>query len=416
MYTPFRQTTASLTALKDLKLVDWLPLLFAVWLMLSVTMPDTVYRAFFHILIYPLTIYLIVDKDNKIIWKDNFVRLFTIFCAYMAITTWLAGNNNLLGNIQASRWGLEAFLGMLAFWLWLQNIISHPRLWGKLFLLITLIGTVSALLSSKTEILANTRIGGIGIMEYPIQGASISITLLAIGIFLTFANGKPTKKTDKSMAFFSILSVCTFVALSQSRAPQITLLFYLVFLGLYTSYNNRNILTIYFIGSLFISLIVSIHWFVGFDLFFEQFKERGMSYRLDIWMSILEHPPESILLGHGAGLDFSHTNAAKNGLSHLEFEVKHAHNIWLGAFTEMGIIGVTTQFFLVAMPIFAVQRSKLQFTMKVHLMAILGIFLLLTMSDEYTLLISIHPIWLIGWLPLVFVWSWCRCEQLHNIG
>ena len=109
---------------------------------------------------------------------------------------------------------------------------------------------------------------------------------------------------------------------------------------------------------------MSIHWFIGFDLFFEQFKERGMSYRLDIWMSILENPPESILFGHGAGLDFGHTNAAKYGLSHLEFEVKHAHNIWLGAFIEMGIIGVATQIILVALPMFSILKSNYQFTEK----------------------------------------------------
>lgn len=409
-----RKIIDSLTEHKNFRPVTLFSLLFSIWLLMSLTMPDTIYRAFFHLFIYPLTIYLIANQRFKNIWEDNFLKIFTIFCAYMAITTWLVGNNALLGNLQASRWGVEAFLGMLSFWLWMQNVTSHPKIWGRFFLLLTIIGTASGFLSSKADILVNARLGGLGIMEHPIQGASISIALLTVGIFLVFENHQ-TKKSDKLIAFISILSVFIYVLLSQSRGPQIALLIYLTFISLYISYNNRNLLTKYFLGSLFIFLLMSIHWFIGFDLFFEQFKERGMSYRLDIWMSILENPPESILFGHGAGLDFGHTNAAKYGLSHLEFEVKHAHNIWLGAFIEMGIIGVSTQIILVALPTFSILKSNYQFTEKVHLTLILIIFLLLTFSDEYTLLISLHPIWLIGWLPLIFIWSWCKNERLRII-
>ncbi len=411
MRNSFRETVISLSSLKDLKLIDWLPLLFGVWLLLCITMPSSIYRAFFHILILPLTIYLVAKQYNKPIFKDNFIRLFLIFCLYMAITTWLVGNDALYGNIQASRWGVEAFLGILAFWLWMQHVISHPRLWGRLLLLFALTGTVSALFSANQSILANERIGGLGIMSYPIQGASISIILLTIGIFLTLRNGHALEKVDKLIVVLAILSVCTFVALSQSRAPQVTLLAYLIFLVFFVVYNKRHILTFFIISLTFFSLLISIHWLVGFELFFEQFKERGMSYRLDIWTAILENPPESILIGHGAGLDFSQTGAAIFGLGHLDFEVRHAHNIWLGTYIEMGFVGIAMLTYLVAMPVFSVLKNNSCLSSKVYLLTILGIFLMLTMSDEYTLLISIHPIWLIGWLPLIFVWSWSKYKS-----
>lgn len=418
MHTPFRQTVASLATLKNLKLVDWLPLLFAIWLLLSVTMPDTIYRAFFHILIYPLTIYLIANQDNKIIWQDNFIRLFIIFCGYMAITTWLVGNNALSDNVQASRWGLEAFLGMLAYWIWMQTVISHPRLWGRGFLFIASAGAFAGLLSSLTDISVTARIGGLGMMEHPIQGASISIILLATGLFLIHANQKTVNRGDIIFTVISIIAVCIFVTLSQSRAPQVTFLGYLVFFGLFISYQYRRPATFYLVGGIFIGLLLAIYWFIGFDLLYEQFKERGTSYRLDIWTSVFNHPPESFLLGHGAGLDFRLTDAAKIDLNDLEFEVYHPHNIWLGAFMDTGIIGVAMQIGLLALPLMAILRSSFCIANKFHLVAILGLFLLLTLTDEYTLLISPHPVWLIGWIPLVFVWTWCRYkreEQNHSL-
>lgn len=416
MQTPFRQTIASLITLKDLRLVDWLPLLFAVWLLFCVTMPDTFYRAFFHILIYPLTIYLIANQNNKAIWKDNFIRLFIIFCGYMSMTTWLVGNNALSDNIQASRWGIEAFLGMSAYWIWMQAVILHPRLWGKGFLFFAWVGASAGLLSSVTDISVAARIGGLGMMEHPIQGASISIILLATGLFLLYANHKTVNRGDILCTFIAIVTVCIFVTLSQSRAPQATFLGYIVFFGLFISYQYRRPSTFYLVGGVFIGLLLAIHWFVGFDLLYEQLKERGTSYRLDIWASVFNHPPESFLLGHGAGLDFRLTDAARVDLKDLEFEVHHPHNIWLGAFMDTGIIGVAMQVGLLILPLAVILRSPFCIATKIHLIVIIGLFLLLTFTDEYTLLISPHPVWLIGWIPLIFVWTWCRYqrEQQNN--
>jgi hypothetical protein len=81
---------------------------------------------------------------------------------------------------------------------------------------------------------------------------------------------------------------------------------------------------------------------------------------------------------------------------------------------DTGLIGVFMQAGLVILPAIATFRSRLALANKLHLLAILGLFLLLTFSDEYTLLISLHPIWLFGWVPLVFVWVWCRYRMDEN--
>jgi O-antigen ligase len=88
--------------------------------------------------------------------------------------------------------------------------------------------------------------------------------------------------------------------------------------------------------------------------------------------------------------------------------VEHPHNLWLGVFSETGLIGVVSQAGLVLLPTVAVLRSRQALSVKLHLVALLGLFLLLTFSDEFTLLISLHPVWLIGWTLLIFVWTWTR--------
>ncbi|MDR5898923.1 O-antigen ligase family protein [Halomonas vilamensis] len=412
MRASFKKAIANLPVLANIKLVNWLPLLFAVWLLLSITMPVSIYRAFFHVLIYPFTLYLVSHQYNRIIWKDAFIRIFITFCGYMAITTWLVGDDTLAGDIRAVRWSIEAALGMLAYWIWMQSVVVYSRLWGRGLLFLAGAGACAGLLSSLADISVNARIGGLGMMgQHPIQGASISITLLAVGLFLTHANQQAVNRNDIIFTFLSIIAVCTFVALSQSRAPQVTLLGYLIFFGLLISYQYRRPATFYLIGGVFVAILLAIHGLIGFDLLYEQFKERGTSYRIEIWTAVFNHPPESLLLGHGAGLDFRLTDAAKIDLNDLGFEVYHPHNIWLGAFMDTGIIGVVMQAGLLVLPLIAILRNALRIENKLHLLVILGLFVLLTLTDEYTLLISPHPIWLIGWIPLVFVWSWCRYKD-----
>lgn len=78
---------------------------------------------------------------------------------------------------------------------------------------------------------------------------------------------------------------------------------------------------------------------------------------------------------------------------------------------DTGLIGVAMQVGLLALPLAAILRSSFCFPNKLHLLVILSLFVLLTLTDEHTLLTSPRPVWLIGWVPLVFVWSWCRYRR-----
>ena len=390
---------------------DWLDLLFASWLFLAVLTPEDVYRTFFHALIYSLSCYVLVRERSVLDWKDPFLRAFLVFCGYMAATTWLVGDGPVEGDFQALRWGFEAALGMLAFWLWMSTVTAREALWGRVFLATALFGSLAGLLLSSTDQFAGTRLAGVGAMGHPIQGASIAIVLMAVGLFLTFQNGRKGSVPDTLLALATIVIVCHFVILSKSRAPAIALLIYLILLTILCCFRYRAIL----VGSLFFAvtaiILGVIHWFVGLSVLFDQLLARGASYRVDIWWSVLAYPPESLLLGNGAGLDFKFTEASRLYLEPKGLVIFHPHNIWLGAFSETGLIGVVMQAGLVILPMWSTLRGPLAVISKLHLLGILGLFLMLTFTDEHTLLMSLHPIWILGWIPLLFVWTVSRRQR-----
>lgn len=405
--------TTKASTLRALGPEGWLPLLFAVWLLLSVLTPEDVYRTFFHALIYPLTIYLLIRKDTSVVWKDPFVRLFLLFCGYMAVTTWFVGNGPNDNDVQATRWGSEAALGMVAYFLWMLSLVGHDRFWGRWFLSIAFVGAFIGLLSSLSEVplsavLQGARAGGIGVLEQPIQGASIATVFLAIGLFLTFHAQNASSRLDIILAALAAISVCAFVTLTLSRGPLISVAIYLVFFAVLASCQYRRPATIYILLIVLGCVVGLIAWFIGFGVLLDQLLSRGASLRLDIWTAYLTHPPESLLFGNGAGLDFKFSDAERLYLEPRGIEAFHPHNIWLGVFADTGMIGLMMQAGLVVLPALAVLRSSMDVPGKLHLLAILALFLLLTFSDEYTLLISLHPIWFFGWLPLIFVWTWSR--------
>lgn len=411
MHTSVGRSGTHLSAMKALGAERWLSILFAGWLLLSVITPEDVYRTFFHVFLYPLTAFLLVRKDGDVLRRDSFVRLFLVFCGYMAVTTWLVGEGPVEDDIQATRWGFEAALGLMAFYLWMRSVAFQHMFWGRWCLSIALLGALAGIVSSWPGIVAGVRIGGLGAMEHPIQGASIATVFLAIGLFLTFGHHRNSNGVDLVIALFSVVAVAVFVTLTQSRAPLVTLIAYLLFFTILQCAQRGRPAAIYAFVLVLASVAGLIHLLAGLDAFFEHLIARGASYRFDIWAAYLTYLPESLILGNGAGMNFDLTDASRLYLEPMGLDISHPHNIWLGAFVETGLIGLLMQAGLVILPVAAAIRSRVPLTDKLHLLAILGLFLLLTFSDEYTLLISLHPIWFFGWVPLVFVWVWSTRER-----
>ena len=397
-----------LSAISRIQPVGLQQILFAVWLLLGVVATEDVYRTFFHVLIYPLTIYLLIRVDRGSLWRDPFIRLFLLFCGYMSVTTWMVGGGPYTEDFQASRWGLEAALGMLAYYIWAFYASRRQLLWGRCFLVLALTGMIAGLISSLPGVLQGGRLGGLGVMTHPIQGASVAIVFLAIGLFLTFRERGRGSLADILLAVLSILSVCIFVILTKSRAPLASLVIYLSVFAVILGIQYRRSILIVFYSLVIGGILLVTDWVIGLDVLYQQLLSRGAAYRFDIWTAYLTYPPESLLLGNGAGVDFRLTDASRLYLQPMGLDIAHPHNIWLGAFSETGLIGVLMQAGLVCLPVISVLRSRLNLPAKLHLLALIGLFLLSTFSDEYTLLRSVHPIWFFGWIPLVFVWIQAR--------
>ena len=394
---------------------EWISVLFAGWLFVVVLAPDNAYRIYFHGLIYPLTIYVLVRRSAGVDWADPFLRLFLLFCTYSAVTTWFVGAPTIDDDIQASRWGLEAALGMLSFYLWLPSVVTKPECWGRVFLAAAVLGaTVGFGVFVTSGSIHSGRLHGLGALENPVQAASTLTAILAIGIFLRTSAQSRWGAGDWLVVGLAVMSVGVFVFLTKSRAPVASFTVYFVFLSLVLLFRRPYLGKV--IGPLVAILIVSgvLEMVVGLSTLYEQMLERGASYRFDIWQAYLQHPPESIWLGNGAGADPGAVDAARLYLEpKINFDIAHPHNIWLGAYSATGLIGVGLQLFLLVMVVRGIYFLRSHWREKLQLFGLLGLFVMLTFTDEHTLLVSVRPIWVFGWMLLVFPWFWCRYRDSH---
>jgi len=388
---------------------QWLSGFFACWLFLAVLVPDSIYKHFFHAAILPLSLYLLISRKQTIDWKDPFLGLFLGFCIYMFITTWIVASTSVADNGQASRWGLEAGAGMLTFFLWMQNAVKSPREWGVVFFSAAIAGAFAGLLSAPVEQLLTGRLEGVGAAGHAIQGASILIVFLAVGTFFSFdQQGSRVSRKRIALGIIAFILVSIFVVSTKSRAPIVALAVYVLFSISILYFKTRSKLMLGGVLVVIAGLAGLVHGFIGIPDLIEQLMSRGTSSRLDIWTAYLEYPPKSILLGNGAGLGFEFTEPHQAYLAPRGLNIVHPHSIWLGAYAETGLIGLAMQFGLLMLVVWAALRCPCAMSQKLHLLMIVGLFVMLTFSDEYTLLISVHPVWIFGWIPLVLVWAWAR--------
>lgn len=406
-----------LRLLRKLDGAQWLSVFFAIWLFLAVLAPDSVYKHFFHVAILPLALYLLVSRKQRVDWKDPFLALFLSYCVYMSISTWLVANTPLADNVQASRWGVEASLGMLAFFLWMRSVVRTPDVWGVVFLMTAVFGALAGLLSVPVGEFFIARLEGIGAAGHAIQGASVLIVLLAVGTFCLFEqSGSEANRKAVTLGVIAFFLVSLFVLLTKSRAPIAALIVYVCFTVLLAYLKGRSKLLFVIVSAMVMGLVGLVHGIFGIPELMEQLASRGDSYRLHIWSAYIHHPPESILFGNGAGLDFEFTDPHQVYLASRGLDIVHPHSIWLGAYAETGLLGLAMQLGFLLLLVWSVLRCPCTMAQKLHLFMIVGLFFLLTFTDEYTLLISVQPIWIFGWIPLVFVWVWSRYKYKDSDG
>ena len=318
-----------------------IPLLFMIWLVLTVLSPlQDLWKAFFALFIVPACLILIFTGKSGIDWRDPFLRVCLVFFAYTGVMTFFVGLGPVENHIRALRWSIEISLGLLAFFIWMPDVVNKPLFWGRLFLWIALIGSAAAVLMMLVK--GYDRLEGLGSLNNSVKAASILLMYFALGYFLVTRAPEDYPIKDKALLLASFLFVCLAVLLSQSRGPIAAMVIYSVFLGLMIITANRKF-SIYFILivlSGFFLIWLGLTLFYSPEQYVDRLFERGLSHRIGIWTGYLQYFPDTWLFGFGAGTDPEYHPAAAAYWEPNNIKITHAHNLFIATLADTGVIGL----------------------------------------------------------------------------
>lgn len=380
-----------------------------IWLLLSVIAPhQEIYKIFFHGIVSPAVLILLFSDKAPIRWRDPLLLTALILAAYSAITTFIIGQGPIGDHIRAFRWSIEIFFCLAAFYIWMPSVLARPGPWGRKFLLFALLGAAGGFFLLATG-LVQGRVTGLGALHNPIQASSVLLIYLALGYFLVFV--RPQATPDKSAVRLMVAAtaaVALFVLMSQSRGPIGVLAIYLVYLACRALTGKKRVIGgLVLLGGVVLVAGV-IEWVYDMDHYKELLLDRGLSYRLYIWKGYLMYPPDSLLLGFGAGTDPVYLEAAREFWIPAGKVFGHAHNLWLGTLARNGLIGLGLLLGIAGLLFKNALTGPATRRERVGLLLILGLVFMLTLTGSHTLIISIKAVWLFGWLPLLFVWFYSK--------
>ncbi len=317
-------------------------------------------------------------------------------------------------HLRAARWSLEITFGLLALFYWMRDLVNRPELWAWLFMIFAFLGSLTVIADYLYHFEWQKRASGLGAVHHPVQLGPILLIYYAIGVllFVSVTNKLNIPKNIIISLTFFLVGLAIF--LSQSRASIIIFMTYSVYLGLIIFRDKYRLLTLMLVATTFLLLfLVAIDLMFGFETFIDKILERRLSNRDTIWKGYLLFPPDSIFFGLGSGTQPQYHPAydvywKPNG---YELSATHAHNLFIGTYSGTGLVGLAfllSIFFSIIRNIF---KSSVITTQKYMLLGILGIIFLSTLTSSFTVVSSIKAIWLIFWLPTIFIWFWCRYRE-----
>ncbi|MDO6746350.1 O-antigen ligase family protein [Gilvimarinus sp. 1_MG-2023] len=408
-------TTQARTSFPD-QVAQRMPTLCVIWLILTVLSPEQeLYKNFFHLIVIPASLIVLLSRRLELPWKDPLLLLSALFALYASTTTFVVGLGPIDGHLRALRWGAEISFGLVAFYLWLPRILERPHWWARCFLILTLIGACGGILLFALGQQFNGRLSGLGALHNPVQAASVLLVYFALGHFL-MTRSSAAERWDHRLLIATFIAMVLSIVLSGSRAPLGALVCYGTFVG--TLHLVRGPRAGLIIPTLVGLAIISIALFLlrGPDGLSELLFERGFSYRLEIWKGYMLHPPESWWWGFGAGTSPENTPAAEHYWIPNNIPVFHPHNLYLGTLVETGLIGAACLFGVFGLVLRAIVKSAAPSIAKWHLVGIVALVVLLTLTSGHTAISSIKAIWLYFWLPMIFIWFWGRQEDGSRNG
>lgn len=384
-----------------------MPVFLVIWLFLTILSPhQDLYKVFFHGVIIPCLLVLLFSGNTGINWKSPFLLVSLAFFAYASVSTFIVGSGPLSSHIRALRWGVEVSFCLLALYVWVPKIVNSPRWWGAIFLWLALLGAVAAIVNFIFFSDLQGRLSGLGALHNPIQAGSILLVYFSIGQFMLVTSVSGHSKKERWLYFISFISVFVATLLSESRGPIGAMLLYFAFLGVLKLIWRPRVVEIVAVSVLAGVAVGTVLLLYGGDNYLEQLLDRGMSYRLDIWVGYLEYPPQSWLFGFGAGTPPSELPAAQAYWVPNGHPITHAHNLFIGTLAETGVIGVFLLAFMIILVVASVLKRGESLEEKIRLLGILGLVFMLTLTGSHTVISSIKAVWLFLWLPVIFVLFW----------
>ncbi len=215
--------------------------------------------------------------------------------------------------------------------------------------------------------------------------------IISINLFLQ------GKRVTHQLAALS-LGAIPFVTLlaTQSRGPLLAFATALIFSLI--AHRNKLALLLTIVG-----LACSAFLFFQYDELIDQTRllKAGDSYRIAIWNNAIDEISKAPFIGHGISAD------SENYFENRTFN--HYHNVYLTLAFHTGIIGLLLFLPLMLYPLFLVKNhdSRLLKSMLIFGMA----YMFFNASRLFT---SPKEIWLIFWVPLLFLWAHNRYCKAHE--
>lgn len=373
-------------------------------------------RAFLFAGVLPLVLWAGVQRKAVAI-NDRSGWFAVGFVGFVAVATFAPEGLSSESKYQVVRWAVSTVVFMLAVLAASEKWLDKPRLFARILMGVVVVGGVVALLFYLWTGQYPARLRGFGFMGHPILGPSALISVWAVGLILYWVS-ETRERVDQIIIAVSFLILFAVVVLSQSRGPLAALLGFLVFFLLSVYWRNERIKS----WRMGCWLVLGVLFFAGFTVFlFDDFLARmlarGFSFRPQIWLAVVENPPEMIFFGEGMASEFVNTGAGRALFEQTGKDLKHPHNLFLSVYHYAGIIGASLLFALLTWVLVRVFRlsSGAGRRLRPFAFSLLVLTLLLNMTDGHRIVAPPSTDWMFFWLPLMFLIGLARHFERQSI-
>ncbi len=376
-------------------------LLFAAFAVLPIL--EDIYRGVFFVVVFPLVINAWWSYGTPKAMTDRVTQSLLLLVAYLVAGSFLLVDNR-SENIRILKSGAEVCVFVVAAHYAARYWLDNPLSSGRALHLLVSISSALALASWLFDDARAERLVGAGMLSHPVTGASILVTYWALGVILHCISQR-RNQSDYFLVFVASLLTGFVLLLTRSRGPMLAAL---VFGGLIIAsvlfYSNASMRR-----KLLAMCAAATSLFIGFLLtpygraIANDLIVRKDSYRIEIFAEVSRNPPRNLWLGNGATSDFPHSDAGLALLAETGQVIEHAHNLLLGLYLSGGIVAgamFLTSFLLIGRRILYCASPAPE---KFLYGCIFLLVVLLNFSDNYTIVTPPAPMWVIFWLPTMFL-------------